>query len=111
MTVTSEYGIAAASFRETALDWQLTPFHVRLLVALFEHGPAGSDRLESLLGDSGSGTRRALGVVYRRGMAEGFAEDGGPRRAGMRSRVTITDRGELVARDALKRVQIAREAA
>lgn len=104
-SISQSYGSLLDAVKRTAGDWALTPMQVRTAVAVFQHGPLVSDELEQILGDrlGGSTTRRTLCTLYARGVCEGHDSNGQARGPGKRSTVSLTPRGELIARDALRR--------
>jgi hypothetical protein len=69
MTLTEQYTRAHHAFAAVAREEKLTPFEVRVLVAISDLGPGAvrSDTLEQAIGDEGSGVRRALSNLYRTG--------------------------------------------
>lgn len=71
---------------------------VRVLVALREAGGSlRSDVLTETLECDSTAVRRALQTLYRRKLADGRGSDGGARRPGIRTLVSLTPDGEALA--------------
>ena len=104
MTATEQYTRMHNALALVAADEGLRPFEVRVLVALHEAGGSlRSDELVARLADGkgGSQVRRSLGPLYARVYATGGGSDGGPRRPGTLSQITLSGRGIGVARRVL----------
>lgn len=80
----------------------LFPMDVRLLVALRDAGgELRSDVLTEVLGCDSTSVRRSLQILYRHSLADGRGSDGGARRPGIRTLVSLTPAGETIADRAL----------
>lgn len=99
MTHTAAYSHFHRALLEGSREFGVELIVARAAVALYERG--GRSRSDVLQVDlrevSGAATRRALGRMYKLGLAVGNAVDGGPRRPGMRTRVALTQSGRSLA--------------
>lgn len=106
MNMTLTYSRLHAAMTAAGREAGVGPFTVRVLLAVHEHheqhgtAPDTGD-LEQMLGGEGSAIRRALIDAYDRGLAIGVGPDGGRRKRGSRTRVTLDEAGERVVRAAL----------
>lgn len=99
MTKTRTYSNFHRALSAGCKEFGIEPTLGRIAVALYERGgDASSDQLEAdLANPDGTTTRRGLSRMYRLGLAQGHAADGGPRRPGSRSRVALTQSGRALA--------------
>lgn len=97
------------AFLDTAQENATSPTHCRIALAVHGAGPDGltTQELEDHLLIEGSTVRRALGDLYEAEFAIGRGVDGGRRRQGVVTQVTLTDRGRVLAREILARQQAA----
>lgn len=98
-TLTATYTRLHDAFKAIAAEEGVELTSIRLAVAIAEQGgSATSDELEAAFNDltGGSQVRRALLTLYSSGLAIGLARTGGRRRRGVRTRVTLTDKGTHV---------------
>lgn len=99
-----DYGILNRSFDDAGKEFRITPFDVRVLVLLHEReGQLTSDRIAHELVAHDSAVRRSLLTLYAKRLADGESVNGGRRRPGQRTLVTITPAGALVAKFAAAR--------
>lgn len=99
-SLTATYTRIHDAFQTIAAEERIQPTSMRMVVAIAEHGgSATSDELEAAFNDltGGSQIRRALLTLYSSGHAIGLARTGGRRRRGVRTRVTLTDKGRRAA--------------
>jgi CO/xanthine dehydrogenase Mo-binding subunit len=111
VTLTATYSRIHRAIAETANELGIEPRDVRLLLAIAELGGerVSSDQLEQAMeyvtAASASAARRSLTMFYLQGLATGIASDGGKRRPGVRSLITLTETGRSVAVDVAERVE------
>ena len=104
MTYTETYTAIHEATTVVARKRGLTPFQVRCVLTIAEHGDTTgirTDQLSALLaadshGNGGSSVRRALVELYRSGIASGLGVDGRSRRQGVRTLVKLTAKGEAL---------------
>lgn len=102
MSVTSDYSRAHRAFIRVAHANAMSPWEARLLVAICELGDGVTTQgLHEVLDCEGSSVRRSLGVLYERSLACGTGPGGSRRRQGVRSEVSLTVGGRILARRAL----------
>lgn len=110
--LTTTYSEIHSAIRTAGRELGIEPYVVRVVLAIYDRGgEATSDELEADLSEAGTAVRRALLTMYRREFAIGLAADGGPRRPGQRSRVTLTPTGALIARSVIARFSTSKAAA
>jgi hypothetical protein len=97
MSLTAEFSTIDWALRKVAVESAITPLQARVLLAIADGADDDdgivSDVLERSLGIHDSAVRRALGVLYSRRLAQAVGCDGGPRRPGTRSRISVTPEG------------------
>lgn len=95
MTLTESYARTHAALRAVADTEGLSPFAVRVLVAIVDRGgSATTHELDADLQAGASMVRRALvEELYPGGFAAGTASTGGPRRRGVVTRVALLHNG------------------
>jgi hypothetical protein len=100
-TVTAKFTDLSQRYARAADLFGLTPFQARVVTAIFELGPGDvrSNEVEDALENEGTMVRRALLDLYDRSMVVGTGPDGGPRRQGYRTHLSLTAAGEQVARE------------
>jgi hypothetical protein len=105
MSVTSDYARIRGAFHRVARARRLTVADVELLVAVYELDQAGEQVtyacLYEALACDPTRVRRSVGCLYARGYAAGVGVDGGDRRPGVCTIVSLSDAGRVVAREAL----------
>jgi hypothetical protein len=110
LTITETYTAIHKAFDKYGRGLEIRPFAMRVLLAISDANDSypeiatTTDRLEELLGSEaergphrGADIRRALGELYAAKLVAGVsAVDGGRRRAGHRTLVTLTADGKKV---------------
>jgi hypothetical protein len=104
VTFTAKFTDLSQRYARAADLFGLTPFQARVVTAIFELGPGDvrSNEVEAALdaaAASAAQVRRALLDLYDRSMVVGTGPDGGPRRQGYRTHLSLTAAGEQVARE------------
>lgn len=100
---TTDYTTQHRAILGVSRDHGLRPFEVRVVAAIYELRPGERETrvpMSALVGaladdegqTSGSGVRRALGVLYDKELA-----DGEPRKPGIETKIMLTPAGETVA--------------
>lgn len=104
-TATALYTAIHTALLGASKQIKADPIHARIALAVHEAGDDGltTGELEQILAVDGGHIRGALGVMYERGLADGNAVDGGPRRRGIRTRVKLTASGHHLAREVIYR--------
>lgn len=100
MTLTDAYSQVHRALADSAREAGLVPHDVRVILALDERGgTATSEELYDDLRCEGTAVRRSLLTLYKAGLVEGRAIDGGPRRPGVVTRAELTATGRIIAAD------------
>jgi len=103
-TDTETYSRLHQAFIAVGRKASLDPFTVRLALALREHDRPmmTSELVDAMRHDDGSIVRHGLGKMYATGLATGVGRDGGVRRQGVETRITLTRKGRGLADRVLK---------
>lgn len=100
--LTIDHSALTIALRTIANVQGLTPWAVRVLLAVDELGDRADTRLVSLATtgmEHRSEVRRPIPQLLERGLVNGVAADLGRRRRGVRTQLTLTAAGEEIVRD------------
>lgn len=97
MTCIQTYNDVDAALLDIQRDSDLTKWMVRTLVTVHElPQPATTDEVHRAMSHTGTDIRKAFPVLFDRGLLIGEAIDGGRVRRGIRTQVSLTDKGRMV---------------
>lgn len=101
-SITASYAETHNAFQTAAYDAKLTPFDIRLLVALEERGGTGrTDELARETRVEGAQIRRSSLTLRAKELVVADSADGSPVKRGARARLKLTASGRKLARRAI----------
>lgn len=101
-SITASYAETHNAFQTAAYDAKLTPFDIRLLVALEERGGTGrTDELARETRAEGAQVRRSFKKLREEALLTADGADGLRRRRGVRTQLKLTASGHRLARKAI----------
>lgn len=104
-TVTASYTATHRAFSEVAKEHGFTPFDVRVLVGIADHGgTVRTDLLSAALHVEASAVRRSSLALRSAGLVSVDAVDGGRVRRGVSSRLALTASGRRLVNAALAHI-------